>query len=135
MKNSGVADQFGIYFVFGEHHICAWIAVEGEITVSIWICMCTKARVVWISSSITRFLVSIPHSSTAAFSCLPNISFPTFPINAVFLPRRFSMASTLQGAPPGFASKVGFPWELLPFSVKSIRSSPGKSYIIQFVFH
>ena len=31
---------------------------------------------------------------------------------------------TLHGAPPGFASYIGFPCPLVPFSVKSIKSSP-----------
>ena len=76
------------------------------------------------SLSITRLRVSIPTSSTAFLSCVPNMSFPTLPMNAVFLPSFSSIASTLHGAPPGLASSIGFPCALLPFSVKSINNSP-----------
>ena len=76
------------------------------------------------SLSITRLRVSIPTSSTAFLSWVPNMSFPTLPMNAVFLPSFSSIASTLHGAPPGLASSIGFPCALLPFSVKSINNSP-----------
>ena len=43
----------------------------------------TNASVVRTSSSVRSPLTSIPADSTAARSCLPKISFPTFPKNAV----------------------------------------------------
>ena len=86
--------------------------------------VCTKASVVGTPASATRPSAQIPTSFMVSESCLPNISAPTFPMNAVCFPSLESMASTLQGAPPGFASSKGFPCGLIPFSVKSISSSP-----------
>ena len=66
--------------------------------------------------------MSIPSSFNVFLRDVPNWSLPTTPINDVFLPKLFNIASTLQGAPPAFASKTGLPCALKPFSVKSIKS-------------
>ena len=57
-------------------------------------------------------------------SISPRKSSPTFPIKAVLFPSFCNMDNTLQGAPPGFASKIEFPCSLFPLSVKSTSNSP-----------
>ena len=66
----------------------------------------------------------MPSILTFSISILPRKSSPTLPMNAVFLPSFESIARTLHGAPPGFASKSIFPFPLAPASEKSTRSSP-----------
>ena len=44
----------------------------------------------------------------------PNISWPTLPMKAVLCPSFCSMASMLQGAPPGQTSKSALPCSLVP---------------------
>ena len=60
----------------------------------------------------------------SAFSWWPNMSLPTLPTKAQHLSSFRSIASTLQGAPPGLASHRGLPCSEIPASVKSIKSSP-----------
>ena len=62
-----------------------------------------KKRVSYKQSIMAKNIQKKNSSETVSYTHL------TFPINAVLCPNFANIASTLQGAPPGFASKSGFP--------------------------
>ena len=79
-------------------------------------------------TSLTNFMVGtsifIPVSTSAASSRSPKPSLPTLPRKPTLCPILAKKESTLQGAPPGFASSTGLPCLLIPFCVRSMSSSP-----------
>ena len=134
MKNSGVADQFGIYFVFGEHHICAWIAVEGEITVSIWICM-------YKSKSGMDFIVhnKVSGIDTAFFnSCFQLFAehiVSNFSDKCCFFAKAIQHGEYIAGSAARVCFKSRISLGTVAVFSKVDQKFAESGYIIQFVFH
>ena len=84
----------------------------------------TNASVVNASSVRSKPFVLTPDCSIVSCKNNPCISLPTFPMKAAESPIFETAAATFATAPPGFCSKIRFPFSEIPHSVKSINNSP-----------